>query len=82
MTTFYAGNGDELDRIAVRVMRHGAPVSAFVNELAFLTAEELENMACGRQVEDLVKASPDWSFRDNQDRYFNLKHVEQRGFGK
>lgn len=46
---------NDLNTIAIRVMRGGKWVATFVNDLAFLTAEELENM--GRHVREPILAA-------------------------
>lgn len=53
-----------LDTIAIRVKRGDKWIATFVNELAFLTSEELESMipAVSEPIRAALMADPAWDF--------------------
>jgi hypothetical protein len=55
---------NDLGEIAIRVMRDGKPISAFVSELEFLTAQELYNLPrhVGEPILAALKADPAWHY--------------------
>lgn len=52
----------DLDTIAIRVKRGDRYISAFVSELNYITAQELENMAppVKDAIVNALKADPSW----------------------
>jgi hypothetical protein len=54
----------DLDTIAIRVKRGDKWIATFVNELAFLTSEELENMipAVSGPIRAALMADPTWDY--------------------
>jgi hypothetical protein len=61
-----------LDDIAIRVQRDGKFVSAFVGELSYVTRAELEDMAAGNSILNLILRSPTWAFDAFEGVYINL----------
>ena len=61
----------DLDTIAIRVMRGGRPISAFVSELNFVTAEELENLSPSvrEPIVAALKADPAWTYELTSERW-------------
>ncbi len=54
----------DLDAIAIRVVRDGRPISAFVDELWYVTDEELDSLPGGvtTAIRDALKASNVWGY--------------------
>jgi hypothetical protein len=61
----------DLNTIAIRVMRGGRPISAFVSELVFLTAEELENLSpeVREPIVSALNADPAWQYDHTSERW-------------
>jgi len=62
----------DLDTIAVRVRRDGRYISAFVSELDYLTAEELENMAPPVKEAIVAALKADPNFRQDMDVWLRV----------
>jgi hypothetical protein len=65
---------DVLDRIAIRVIRDGKPVSVFVNELWHLTEQDLVEMPRGMSdaIQEAMAASNAWGYDDIRMIWINL----------
>jgi hypothetical protein len=67
-----------LDDIAVRVERDGRCFSAFISELSYITRVELEGMAAGASILNMILRSPSWGFDTLADVYVNLARKPAR----
>ncbi len=54
----------ELDHISIRVKRDGRWQSKFINELDYITAEEIKELSWGFRLRDMLRADPTWKPSD------------------